>query len=207
MQVAHSSRPCARPSRASVRARPTRETSVRVNAFFSNFLGGGAATKRAQAKADLLALIGPLKRGVTATEEDKAAVDKAASVLEKLNPNKKTLSSPLMNGSWELLYTTSATIIGKDKLPPFRPWGKIFQILDAETLTARNQETAPFFNSVNAELSPMSASEVAVQFKQFKILGLITVTAPESAKGTLDITYLDEDLRLWQSSELLRERK
>jgi hypothetical protein len=35
-----------------------------------------------------------------------------------------------------------------------------------------------------------------VQFKQFKLLGLIPVTAPESAKGELEITYLDEELRV-----------
>ena len=37
---------------------------------------------------------------------------------------------------------------------------------------------------------------MAVQFKQFKILGLISVTAPENAKGKLDTTYLDEELRV-----------
>jgi hypothetical protein len=35
-----------------------------------------------------------------------------------------------------------------------------------------------------------------VQFKQFRIGGLIPVTAPESAKGKLDTTYLDEELRV-----------
>ena len=35
-----------------------------------------------------------------------------------------------------------------------------------------------------------------VQFKQFKLLGLIPVTAPESAKGELEITYRDEELRV-----------
>lgn len=65
----------------------------------------------------------------------------------------------------------------------------------------------------------MSKSRVDVQFKQFKarcpvsatfavtcglhtdafavqIGGLIPVTAPESAKGWLDTTYLDEELRI-----------
>ena len=59
-----------------------------------------------------------------------------------------------------------------------------------------NSETTPFFNSVTAELTPTSKSRVDVQFKQFKILGLLPVTAPESAKGWLDTTYLDEELRI-----------
>lgn len=35
-----------------------------------------------------------------------------------------------------------------------------------------------------------------VQFKEFKILGLIPVKAPASAAGELDITYLDDELRI-----------
>jgi len=37
---------------------------------------------------------------------------------------------------------------------------------------------------------------VGVQFKQFKLLGLVPINAPESARGKLDITYVDEDLRI-----------
>ena len=49
---------------------------------------------------------------------------------------------------------------------------------------------------VAAELTPETKSRVGVQFKQFKLLGLIPITAPESAKGKLDTTYLDEELRV-----------
>ena len=41
-----------------------------------------------------------------------------------------------------------------------------------------------------------SALQANVQFTQFKIFGLIPVTAPDSAKGSLDTTYLDEELRI-----------
>lgn len=49
---------------------------------------------------------------------------------------------------------------------------------------------------VKAELTPETKSRVGVQFKEFKLLGLIPVTAPDSAKGKLDTTYLDEQLRV-----------
>ena len=49
---------------------------------------------------------------------------------------------------------------------------------------------------VEAELTPISLSEVAVQFKTFRILGLIPIQAPPSARGKLDTTYLDETLRV-----------
>ncbi len=35
-----------------------------------------------------------------------------------------------------------------------------------------------------------------VQFKEFKILGLLPVKAPDSAVGDLAITYLDEEIRV-----------
>ncbi len=67
---------------------------------------------------------------------------------------------------------------------------------DGETLSARNRETWPLFNQVSAELIPESKSKVKVQFKEFKILGLIPIKAPPSASGELAVTYLDEDLRI-----------
>ena len=35
-----------------------------------------------------------------------------------------------------------------------------------------------------------------VQFKTFRLLGFIPVTAPEAARGALDTTYVDEELRV-----------
>lgn len=39
-------------------------------------------------------------------------------------------------------------------------------------------------------------SKVKVQFKEFKLLGLLPIKAPPSAQGELAITYLDDDLRI-----------
>jgi len=48
---------------------------------------------------------------------------------------------------------------------------------------------------VTAALSPLSRTKVAVQFKVFSI-GPFKINAPSTAKGELDITYVDEDFRL-----------
>ncbi len=56
-------------------------------------------------------------------------------------------------------------------------------LADAERLRARNNESGPFFNQVAADLEPLSTNKVAVQFKTFKILGIIPITAPPSARG------------------------
>lgn len=167
---------------------------------FTSLLNGGGGSngekKRQAAKEALFSTIEGLNRGVNANEEQKEAVDKAARALEQLNPNKQSLSSDQVNGEWELIYTTSASILGTGKLPPFRPWGPIYQTIDAVNLRARNRETWPFFNSVEAELTPTNATNVNVQFKLFRIFGLLPVTAPESAKGQLDTTYVDSNLRV-----------
>lgn len=105
-------------------------------------------------------------------------------------------AAELLNGQWELLYTTSDSILGASKPAFLRPSGPIYQVLDGDTLTARNKESFPLFNQVFAELIPQSSSKVTVQFKEFKLLGLVPVKAPASATGELEVTYLDEDLRV-----------
>lgn len=138
-----------------------------------------------------------LGRGADASQEDKARVEKLASALERENPTSpKDVLGPRLSAKWKLEYTTSNSILGTSRPPFLRPFGPIYQTIDAESLRARNQETAPFFNAVEADLTPISKTKVAVQFKTFYLLGLIPVQAPPSARGTLDVTYLDEDLRV-----------
>lgn len=149
-----------------------------------------------ESKAELLDFIGGLARGVNATDADKQQVDELARVLERQNPNRKALASPLLSGKWELLYTTSDSILGTSRPAFLRPNGPIHQFLDTENLKAANKESWPFFNQVYADLTPETESRVAVQFRQFRIGGIIPITAPESAKGKLDTTFLDEELRI-----------
>lgn len=182
-----------------VRAKPVGRRHFAPAAIFGLFTKPvGKDTLRQQKKIELLDLIKPLQRGVAAEPEDIDAVEVAAQELEKLNPTPKTLASPLVNGKWELLYTTSQSVNGKGRPAPFRPSGPIYQILDAVNGKARNKESAPFFNQVAADLIPLSSTKVKVKFTQFKLLGFIPVNVPDNGKavGTLDITYLDDDLRV-----------
>ncbi len=91
-------------------------------------------------KAQLLVAIEPLQRGLLADEATVEAVEKLASELEKMNPTKEPLSSELLSGKWELKYTTSGSILGKNRKPFLRPKGAIYQTIDSESLRARNQE-------------------------------------------------------------------
>ena len=49
---------------------------------------------------------------------------------------------------------------------------------------------------VAADLIPETKSRAGVQFTLFKIFGLLPIKAPESAKGDLDTTFVDEELRI-----------
>ncbi|KAF9599848.1 hypothetical protein IFM89_001794 [Coptis chinensis] len=146
-------------------------------------------------KEELLEAISLLDRGADATPEDQERIDKMAKELEALSPVKETLKSDLLNGKWELIYTTSTSILQTQR-PKFLRSKVNYQAINVDTLRAQNMESGPFFNQVTADLKPLNARKVAVKFDYFKILGLIPVKAPDRAAGELEITYLDEDLRI-----------
>ncbi|KAL2513803.1 putative plastid-lipid-associated protein 4 [Forsythia ovata] len=159
-------------------------------AFFNN------KTKNAESiKQELLEAIAPLDRGAEATPEDQQRVDEIARKLEAVNPTKEPLKSGLLNGKWELIYTTSKSILQTQR-PKLLRSRTNYQAINADTLRAQNMESWPFFNQVTANLTPLNARKVAVQFDYFKIGGLIPVKAPGRARGELEITYLDEELRV-----------
>ena len=148
-------------------------------------------------KEALLSKIATVERGASASEEDKEEIDLLAQKVENTQKRKNALETEEINGKWELMYTTSASILGLTKPKIFQPSGPIYQTIDAKNLRAFNSESAPFFNQVSAELTPTTKSSVDVQFKKFGLFGgLIKINAPESAKGKLDTTFVDEDLRI-----------
>ncbi|XP_061980773.1 probable plastid-lipid-associated protein 4, chloroplastic isoform X5 [Populus nigra] len=138
--------------------------------FFQFFSAKGKDVK--SLKQQLLEAIAPLDRGAVATPQDQQRVDEIAQELEAVNDIKEPFKSNLLNGKWELLYTTSQSIL-KTKRPKFlRPNGKIYQAINADTLRAQNMETWPFFNQATANLVPLNTRRVAVKFDFFRIAGL-----------------------------------
>jgi hypothetical protein len=158
------------------------------------FIFGGL---RQKLKADLLDLSYETKRGIDATPEQAERIQGLFVKLERLNPTRKPLKSPLINADWSLEYSTSGLIIGKGDFPRVGP---IVQKIDTISLLAENTEVVSYFGinvprKVTAELSPQSDKLTNVQFKRFSI-GPVGFDAPEQFKGFLDITYLDDDFRL-----------
>ncbi|WCJ18258.1 Plastid-lipid associated protein PAP / fibrillin family protein [Euphorbia peplus] len=161
--------------------------------FFPAFLKKGKDANLL--KQDLLDAIAPLDRGAEATPDDQQAVEQIVRELEAVNPTKEPLKSSFINGKWELIYTTSVSILQTNR-PKLLRSRTNYQAINVDTLKAQNMESWPFFNQVTADLTPLNARKVAVKFDFFKIGGLIPVKAPDTAVGELEITYLDDELRI-----------
>lgn len=85
----------------------------------------------------LMEAISGLNRGLTASDDDKAAVEKITQALERMNPNKASLEAPEINGKWRLIYTTSDSILGTSRPPFARPLGPIHQYIGTISACAR----------------------------------------------------------------------
>lgn len=157
--------------------------------------------RRSQLK-QILDLATETERGLTATDEQKDEMQQLFAKLEKLNPTTNPLiinknKPSVVNGDWSLDYTTSDSILGKGGFPRV---GKIIQNIDTTTLSAKNSEVVKYAvinvpRSITAELSPVDGKFTDVKLKKF-MLGPVGFDAPDSFGGSLDITYLDEDVRL-----------
>ncbi|KAI3827850.1 hypothetical protein L1987_01937 [Smallanthus sonchifolius] len=180
----------AKPSRISLAPISKWRTNV---SFFPAFLNKYKDAK--SIKQELLDAIAPLDRGAEASPEDQQTIDQIVQKLEAANPTMEPLKSPLLDGKWELIYTTSQSIL-QTKRPKFLRSRVNYQAINVDTLRAQNMESFPTFNQVTADLTPVNARKVAVKFDYFKILGLIPVKVPDTARGSLEITYLDEELRV-----------
>lgn len=182
-------------------------------------------------KAKLLEEIAPQNRGLLASTTDKQAILAAIAQLEDRNPTPEPIAAAdLLDGNWRLLYTTSSDLLNIDRLPLFK-LGQIYQCIrvkEAKVYNIAEVYGLPFLEgivSVAARFEPVSNRRVQVKFER-SILGLqrfIDYRSPdrliqgiESGKkftaldfnidnrdrqGWLDITYLDDDLRIGRGNE------
>jgi len=165
-----------------------------TSAFFAAPVSAGT---RNELKTKILDLAKETNRGLTATPDQKQEMLELFEKLEKLNPTKGPLASPKVNGDWSLDYSTSDSIIGKGGFPRVGP---IVQKIDTNNLAAENSEVVSYFGvkvprKITAELTPENKQFTNVKFRKFMI-GPISFDAPDSFRGALDITYLDDDVRL-----------
>lgn len=197
------------PSRASIQMNEnSRNEFASAKALVQEVLAMNVeADQIASYKSELIKLAKELERGAVDDSIKQSRIDGLAQKLEQVNPLPEPLASPLLSGRWELLYTTSRSILQLDKKRS-KPEGPIYQTLDVPNLKARNDEIVrwssrrlPIFNVkysrfVKADLEPMSQSKVKVRFRKFGLGRFVRIPAPPSAIGELDTTYLDDTLRI-----------
>ncbi|MDJ0590444.1 MAG: PAP/fibrillin family protein [Pleurocapsa sp. MO_226.B13] len=182
-------------------------------------------------KAELLEAIAGKNRGLLANEIDNVRVLSAIQQLEDTNPTPNPLEAKdLLQGDWRLLYTTSKGILGLDRFPLFK-LGQIYQCIrvsEAKVYNIAEIIGIPMLEglvSVAATFEPVSESRVNVIFER-SIIGLqrlFSYNTPEKfiqqiesgkkffpldfkiergeQQGWLEITYLDEDMRVGRGNE------
>eukprot|EP00546_Thalassionema_frauenfeldii_P020837 CAMPEP_0178901920 /NCGR_PEP_ID=MMETSP0786-20121207/4311_1 /TAXON_ID=186022 /ORGANISM="Thalassionema frauenfeldii, Strain CCMP 1798" /LENGTH=203 /DNA_ID=CAMNT_0020573117 /DNA_START=27 /DNA_END=638 /DNA_ORIENTATION=+ len=156
-------------------------------------------TKRAELKSRILDLASQTKRGLEASPEQQEEIASLFEQLERYNPTPNPLLTDRVNGDWSLKYTTSDSILGKGGSPRIGP---IVQTIDAKNLRAENRETVRYLGlvdvprSVQAALTPVDAQFTNVKFEKF-VIGPVGINVPEGRfRGSLDITYVDDEMRL-----------
>ncbi|MEH2043868.1 PAP/fibrillin family protein [Nostoc sp.] len=182
-------------------------------------------------KAALMDAIALTNRGLLATEEQKQAILIAIANLEDFNPTPRPVeASNLLDGNWRLLYTTSKALLNLDRLPLCK-LGQIYQCIRVETTSVYNIAEIyglPYLEglvSIAAKFEPVSGRRVQVKFER-SIIGLqrlIEYNSPvtfiqqieagrkfpgidvainsDKQQGWLDITYIDNDLRIGRGNE------
>jgi hypothetical protein len=182
-------------------------------------------------KARLLEAVAGKNRGLLATETDRVRVLSAVEQLEDHNPTPRPVEAKeLLDGNWRLLYTTSRGILGLDRIPIVQ-LGQIYQcirVAEAKLFNIAEVVGVPWVEgliSVAAQFEPVSERRVNVKFQRY-ILGLqrfLGYQCPNQfiqdieagkkffpldfslenreSQGWLEITYLDEDLRIGRGNQ------
>ncbi|MBW4693502.1 MAG: PAP/fibrillin family protein [Lyngbya sp. HA4199-MV5] len=182
-------------------------------------------------KAALLSAIAGTNRGLLATDRDRQAIGVAIAQLEDRNPTPRPIETPaLLEGDWRLLYTTSQELLGIDRIP-FAKLGQIYQsirVADKKIYNIAEISGLPYLDgliSVAARFNPASDRRVEVKFERaiFGLTRLIGYQSPDrfiqdieagkkfpaidfgienrDRQGWLDITYLDDDMRIGRGNE------
>ncbi|MDY7006607.1 MAG: PAP/fibrillin family protein [Cyanobacteriota bacterium] len=160
-----------------------------------------------------------------------AEIEQLTIDLENLNPHPQPLRSAtnLLDGSWQLQYSTAREIRSLDSLPLGLQVGKVYQVINVGNKEFFNQAqvqhplklisgnvkvTASFEPAIDK--SGLADKRINVYFdKRYlaieKIVGIntpklnpfkvVAANNPQGRIATLDITYLDETLRIGRGGD------
>ncbi|MGG6296500.1 PAP/fibrillin family protein [Leptolyngbya sp. AN02str] len=182
-------------------------------------------------KEQLLEAIAGKNRGLLATELDNQTILSAIARLEEYNPTPRPLEAlDKLDGNWRLLFTTSNELLQIDRVPFFQ-LGQIYQLIRSKTAQIFNIAEVigvPYLEgivSVSAKLDIVSEKRANVRFER-GVLGLQRILGYQSPtqfialldsgkrfppidfqissdrqQGWLDVTYLDDNLRIGRGNE------
>ena len=184
-------------------------------------------------KTDLLDAISPTNRGLLADDPDqKEDILKKVARLEACNPTPMPLQAiDMLNGNWQLLYTTSAELLGIDRFP-LLALGNIYQCVRMEQQRIYNlaeiRSVLGGLVSVTATFEAVSDQRVNVRFdraifglqstlgyqhpdqfiqamqhtEKFNWLkGIDFSVSSNREPGWLEVTYLDQTMRIGRGNQ------
>ncbi len=159
-------------------------------------------------------------------------IEQLTTQLESFNPNPNPLlyATPLLEGAWQLQYSTAREIRSLASLPLGLKVGKVYQVIDVANklffnlakvkhslgLLAGYVKVTASFEPAIVDLSPVPDKRINVYFdKRYlsiqRIIGIDTpqlnpfkvvpANNPTGRVATLDITYLDETLRIGRGGD------
>ncbi|MGB3651983.1 MAG: PAP/fibrillin family protein [Rivularia sp. (in: cyanobacteria)] len=168
---------------------------------------------------------------VTNLKLDKSLVDEIEQLtteLEEVNPNPQPLlyATSLLNGNWLLQYSTAREIRSLSSLPLGLKIGKVYQEIDVAnksffnlafvkhplglvsgsvkvtaTFEPANEETNKRIN-VNFDKRYLSIEKIfGIQTPKLNPIKEVEANNPQGRIPTLDVTYLDETLRIGRGGD------
>jgi hypothetical protein len=182
-------------------------------------------------KSTFLEQLASTDRGLKSTPAQQQQIAVQIAQIEAQNPNPRPFESlAMLEGDWRLVYTNSQGILGLDRFPLLN-LGKVYQSLRCDTSQLYNVaeiQGLPLLSgivNVGATFEVVSEVRVEVAFNRAivgpkslmgyngpadfirsleagkRYLALDIPLASKSARGWLDITYLDETLRIGRGNE------
>ncbi|MEH1942741.1 MAG: PAP/fibrillin family protein [Nostoc sp.] len=159
-------------------------------------------------------------------------IEQLTTELESVNPNLNSLlyATSLLEGAWQLQYSTAREIRSLVSLPLGLKLGEVYQVIDVANklffnlakvkhslgLVSGYVKVTASFEPAKEDLEPLSNKRINVYFdKRYlsieRIFGINTpqlnpfkvvpANNPTSRTATLDITYLDETLRIGRGGD------
>ncbi|PRW59761.1 cytochrome P450 [Chlorella sorokiniana] len=195
------------------RSQARRRAVVQPRALLSFFRGGSpksqqdGSSKAQQAAVDrLLSSIEPCQRGLSATQEQQAAVLDAVAALGDLGSGSTTTDADKLSATWKLLWTTEKETLWILKNAGLfgTAAGDVFQVVDVEGGLLQNVITFPPEGAfiVDSAISTAGPQRTQFQFNAatVKLPAGRKLPLPPFGKGWFDTIYVDDRIRVAQDS-------